>query len=82
MAVGGYGRGELYPCSDVDLLVLLSAAADAALQARLERLVGAMWDIGLDLGHAVRTVDDCVALATADITIIGLRTGPDSHASE
>ena len=69
VAVGGYGRGELYPCSDVDLLVLLPAAADAALQARLERLVGALWDIGLDLGHAVRTVDECVALATADITI-------------
>ncbi len=69
VAVGGYGRGELYPCSDVDLLVLLPAAPDTGLCARLERLVGALWDIGLEIGHSVRTVDECAELAANDITI-------------
>src|SRR5690606_17289977 len=69
VAVGGYGRGELYPCSDVDLLVLLPGAPDAGLCARLERLVGALWDIGLEIGHSVRTIDECVELAASDITI-------------
>ncbi|MCC7486845.1 MAG: [protein-PII] uridylyltransferase [Burkholderiales bacterium] len=68
-AVGGYGRGELFPASDVDLLILLAAAPDAALVAKLEELVGTLWDIGLDVGHSVRTVDECVALAAADVTV-------------
>ena len=55
-AVGGYGRGELYPSSDIDLLILLPHEPDAALQERLERLVGHFWDIGLEIGHSVRTV--------------------------
>ena len=57
-AVGGYGRGELYPASDIDLLILLPRAASAATQARLERLVGHFWDIGLEIGHSVRTVQE------------------------
>ena len=69
VAVGGYGRGELYPASDVDLLVLLPAAADAALQARLSSLVGALWDMGLEIGHAVRTVDECLVASSDDITV-------------
>src|SRR5918993_40941 len=54
LAVGGYGRGELYPHSDVDLLVLLPHAANAALERQLEHLVGMLWDIGLEVGHSVR----------------------------
>jgi [protein-PII] uridylyltransferase len=69
IAVGGYGRGELYPCSDVDLLILLPAAADEALQAKLEQLVGLFWDVGLEVGHSVRTIDECLAEAQADITV-------------
>src|SRR5215217_1885290 len=46
LAVGGYGRGELYPYSDVDLLVLLPRPADAVLGGKLERLIGTLWDIG------------------------------------
>ncbi|MFU2488931.1 [protein-PII] uridylyltransferase [Thauera sp. WH-1] len=69
VAVGGYGRGELYPASDVDLLILLPAAADAALQSRLSSLVGALWDMGLEIGHAVRTVDECLAASSDDITV-------------
>jgi [protein-PII] uridylyltransferase len=69
IAVGGYGRGELYPASDVDLLILLPDGDAQAHRAGLERLVGLLWDIGLDIGHSVRTADECVAEAAHDITI-------------
>ncbi|MBS1188713.1 MAG: Protein-P-II uridylyltransferase [Rhodocyclaceae bacterium] len=68
-AVGGYGRGELYPASDIDLLILLPHTPDADLASRLERLVGHFWDIGLEVGHSVRTIDDCLKEAAADITV-------------
>ncbi|HXU41317.1 MAG TPA: [protein-PII] uridylyltransferase [Burkholderiales bacterium] len=69
VATGGYGRGELYPCSDIDLLVLLAAEPSEAEQAALERLIGIMWDIGLEIGHSVRTVEGCVEAAAGDVTI-------------
>ncbi|MDR1854884.1 MAG: [protein-PII] uridylyltransferase, partial [Azoarcus sp.] len=69
VAVGGYGRGELYPHSDVDLLVLLPLSPDEELRARLEALVGALWDVGLEIGHSVRTVDECLEAARTDITV-------------
>jgi [protein-PII] uridylyltransferase len=69
VAVGGYGRGESFPCSDVDLLVLLPQPADARLGAKLEALVGVLWDIGLEVGHSVRTIEECVALAAEDLTV-------------
>ncbi|MDR2195049.1 MAG: [protein-PII] uridylyltransferase [Gallionellaceae bacterium] len=68
VAVGGYGRGELYPHSDIDLLILLPQQADDALRERLQTLVGAMWDIGLEVGHSVRTVVECLE-ESADITV-------------
>ena len=68
-AVGGYGRGELFPGSDVDLLLLLPHEPNAAQQATLENWVQACWDIGLEIGHSVRTVEACVAEAAADITV-------------
>jgi len=68
-AVGGYGRGELYPGSDVDLLILLPAPPDARQTQTIERLVAALWDIGLEPGHSVRTVADCQREAAADITV-------------
>jgi len=68
-AVGGYGRGQLFPCSDVDLLILLSGTADASLARKIEQLIGTLWDIGLEVGHSVRTIDECLALAAADITV-------------
>src|SRR5574343_2035999 len=58
-AVGGYGRGELYPASDIDLLILLPQEADSALQEKLECLIGHFWDIGLEIGHSVRTIQEC-----------------------
>ncbi|MBI3041496.1 MAG: [protein-PII] uridylyltransferase [Betaproteobacteria bacterium] len=68
-AVGGYGRGELFPCSDVDLLILLASPADAPLARKIEELIGTLWDIGIEVGHSVRTLDECAALAAADITV-------------
>jgi [protein-PII] uridylyltransferase len=69
VAVGGYGRGELYPHSDVDLLLLLPERLGTPVQTRLEQFVGLSWDIGLDIGHAVRTTQECVDEAERDITI-------------
>src|SRR5690606_12475145 len=69
VAVGGYGRGELFPASDVDLLILLPEPPDAAMQARLSTLVGGLWDMGLEIGHSVRTVDECLIAAADDITV-------------
>ncbi|HEX2565213.1 MAG TPA: [protein-PII] uridylyltransferase, partial [Burkholderiales bacterium] len=69
VATGGYGRGELFPHSDIDLLVLLPAHPDAAGHAALERLIGELWDIGLEIGHSVRTVEECIEAAAQDITI-------------
>jgi [protein-PII] uridylyltransferase len=69
VATGGYGRGELYPGSDVDLLVLLPDAVSEAGKEKIEKLIGALWDIGLEIGHSVRTVQGCVESAGEDITI-------------
>jgi [protein-PII] uridylyltransferase len=69
VATGGYGRGELYPSSDIDLLVLLAQEPSAAEREALERLIGRFWDIGLEIGHSVRTVEGCVEAASGDITI-------------
>lgn len=69
VAVGGYGRGELYPYSDVDVLILLKQAPSEDDKAQLERLVAALWDVGLDLGHSVRSIADCQREAARDITV-------------
>jgi [protein-PII] uridylyltransferase len=69
VATGGYGRGELFPCSDIDILVLLAQDPSPAERERLERLVGMFWDIGLEVGHSVRTVRGCVESAAQDVTI-------------
>ncbi len=68
-AVGGYGRGQLFPCSDVDLLILLPAPAEPPLARKIEELVGTLWDIGIEVGHSVRTTDECASLAAADVTV-------------
>src|SRR5690349_19536947 len=69
VATGGYGRGELFPCSDIDILVLLAEEPTDAQKGSLERLIGAFWDIGLEIGHSVRTVEGCLAAAGEDITV-------------
>jgi len=69
VAVGGYGRGELFPYSDVDVLILLHEAPDQAARGRLEEFVQMLWDLGLDVGHSIRTIDECMAESKADITV-------------
>ncbi len=68
IAVGGYGRGELHPASDVDVLIL-TATDPEPLAAHIEPLVMFLWDIGLEIGHSVRSLDQCVAEAREDLTI-------------
>ena len=73
IAVGGYGRGELFPYSDVDVLVLLpqdtQAHQEGADKASIEAFITACWDIGLEIGSSVRTVDECLHEAAADVTV-------------
>jgi len=71
VAVGGYGRGELFPHSDVDVLVLLPDAVEAADAAgpAVERFVTACWDVGLEIGSSVRSVAGCLAEAGRDVTV-------------
>ncbi len=67
-AIGGYGRGELYPGSDVDLLVLSETEIDGFCE-HIETFVQSLWDLGLDIGHSVRTLAECARVAADDITI-------------
>lgn len=69
VAVGGYGRGELFPYSDVDVLILLESPPDAVTKGKLEELVQLLWDIGLEIGHSIRTIDECLSESSADITV-------------
>lgn len=71
IAVGGYGRAELYPYSDIDLLILLpeSPAECATLNTQIETLIGLLWDLGLNVGHSVRNLTECITEAHKDITV-------------
>lgn len=69
IAVGGYGRGELYPYSDIDVLVALDTTPDSNLEESLQELISQFWDIGLAVAHSVRTIDECIEAAQADVTI-------------
>jgi [protein-PII] uridylyltransferase len=69
VAVGGYGRSELMPGSDVDIMVLLATPEDQATGARLEGFLTRLWDIGLEVGHSVRTLQECHDTARDDVTV-------------
>ena len=71
IAVGGYGRGELFPYSDIDVLVLqpASAADSATGLSKVETFITACWDLGLEIGSSVRNVADCVREAMGDVTV-------------
>jgi len=69
-AVGGYGRGELFPQSDVDVLVLAEPDAQQRWHDALSRLFALLWDAGLPAGHAVRSAAQCTEAARADITVL------------
>ena len=69
IAVGGYGRAELHPASDVDIMVLLPKKLSAACKSQIGDFVTALWDVGLEIGHSVRTVKQCRDEAKADLTV-------------
>ncbi len=73
LAVGGFGREELFPYSDIDVLILLPndqcADEDDALKARIEGFISSCWDAGLDIGSSVRTVGECLSEAAKDVTV-------------
>jgi [protein-PII] uridylyltransferase len=73
VAVGGYGRGELFPHSDIDVLLLMplspSVAGDESLAPSVEGFISACWDIGLEIGSSVRTVEECAEEAQRDVTV-------------
>ena len=83
VAVGGYGRGELHPASDVDLLVLLDGCSHEQASEHLSRFLTLLWDLGLDIGHSARTVSECVDECLADLGVATtlmearLLSGPD-----
>jgi len=70
IAVGGYGRAELHPSSDVDIMLLSRDDLPAECKAQLSDFVTALWDVGLEIGHSVRTVAQCREEAGADLTIV------------
>ena len=73
VAAGGFGRGELFPHSDVDVVLLLPdntlAEGDPALKAKIESFISNCWDSGLEIGSSVRTVVECVEEASKDVTV-------------
>ena len=70
VAVGGYGRGELFPHSDVDILIVLPENAGDTELAAIEGLIGMLWDLGLEVGHSVRTPQQCAEDAARDVTVL------------
>lgn len=70
LAVGGYGRGELHPYSDIDLLILLERPRYQAHSQNIQSFVTMLWDIGLEVGHSVRSVKECGHQAARDLTVV------------
>lgn len=69
VAVGGYGRGELHPHSDIDLMLLTGDSVGADTQTQLGAFTTFLWDIGLEVGHSLRSLKDCQEQCAADITV-------------
>ncbi|HKQ66066.1 MAG TPA: [protein-PII] uridylyltransferase, partial [Methylomirabilota bacterium] len=65
-ALGGYGRGELHPLSDIDLMVVYDGELSPYAQRMMQELLYSLWDLGLQIGHSLRSLDDCVAMARTD----------------
>ena len=69
VALGGYGRRELAPYSDIDLMFLYRPEAAAVVPELVRQMLHQLWDIGFQVGHSVRTIQDCLELASTDLTI-------------
>jgi [protein-PII] uridylyltransferase len=69
VAVGGYGRGELHPQSDVDILLLTQEDIDLELEEKISSFITQLWDIKLDIGHSVRSIKECLRQAVKDVTV-------------
>jgi [protein-PII] uridylyltransferase len=67
VALGGYGRGELHPSSDIDLMVVYDGELTPYVQRVTQELLYTLWDLGLQIGHSLRTLGDCVAMARTDL---------------
>lgn len=69
IAVGGYGRGELHPKSDIDLLITTVASLSSEQEQLISAFITRLWDLRLEVGHSVRTIAECQEQGLADITI-------------
>ena len=69
VAVGGYGRGELHPYSDVDILLLTQSDIEHSLEESISAFITQLWDIKLDIGHSVRCIQECIKQAVNDVTV-------------
>ena len=70
VAVGGYGRGELHPHSDIDLLILTRSGIEENWQEDLGAFITLLWDLKLDIGHSVRSIQESMDAAREDVTIL------------
>ncbi|MFC1538314.1 [protein-PII] uridylyltransferase [Candidatus Latescibacterota bacterium] len=69
IALGGYGRNELNPYSDIDLLFLIKKNANPTVETRIHSIIQFLWDLNLNIGHSTRTPDECIEAAEDDINL-------------